>query len=901
MAIFRASFVAPFSIICGLFFLSASAIASPPTIASISPNSVVQNPVPQPVIVVTGTDFTTGTSVTLRLPNPKGGPPLAEYFKVGTVNGPGTTITLSQGTNTFNLLQAPLGAYDVIVTRPDTETATLPAGFLIHNNPPAGIHLNALGYWGGPVTDIDVVGDLAYIANGKMLRVLNIANPANPVDVGSIDLGAIVGVRVRDGYAFVAGNRPGTNTFCVVDVSNPAQMEAVWYDYNTGWSLGKYVRLYGNRAYVGGDGTILAYDITDPPNVVYLGRVSTVNPTQFGARAEVFDIVGDTLYVGVPQYGAPGDPHADPNTGSVPISFRTFDITAANPLVPTPLGAYYSPHETINDNIGLSVEGGFACWVTRDWNGSTYKLQMLDVSNSQAPAVVGTNSALRIPCEVGMHGGRAYVADQANDKEWPLSKGLAIVDVANNPTNPTLLSNHKTHGSVTGLRVIGNRTYLFDEGEGLIIMDTSNRANPIRLGKYHSPAVLRKMAKNGDLLYIADCWHGFTVLNVADPAHPVVVGSYAADHYQDKGIDAFGIAYQNNRVYLGAGYVGVEVVDVTNPASPSFLGAFRVPDITPCGLEKYWGISMTGNIVRAGYLKPPPDCSGTPLTYVHNLNVSNPSNITMVGSVLLGNHADAPRTIAINPQKIGFIGHGHDIPFYPYLTINTQDDANPFLIATPPSPAKVVVDVALDGNILFAACNSNNPSDSGVYVYDVATPSTPSLLSVINQADPILTGWTFNRAQAVVVQNHRLYTAGGPQYAALHVFDVANPATPVFLHRAPRYNGICQGEHEASNLLVEEPRVYATVSSSGKGRQLPSERIRICSDGLVIYDVHNLPVLCPADISPGSGDGTVNIADLLFVIANWGAPGSNPADVNSDNIVNIADLLLVISNWGPCK
>ena len=57
---------------------------------------------------------------------------------------------------------------------------------------------------------------------------------------------------------------------------------------------------------------------------------------------------------------------------------------------------------------------------------------------------------------------------------------------------------------------------------------------------------------------------------------------------------------------------------------------------------------------------------------------------------------------------------------------------------------------------------------------------------------------------------------------------------------------------------------------------------------------------CPADIAPGGGDGTVNIDDLLFVVANWGGGAGNPADVNGDNTVNIQDLLAVVGAWGAC-
>lgn len=56
------------------------------------------------------------------------------------------------------------------------------------------------------------------------------------------------------------------------------------------------------------------------------------------------------------------------------------------------------------------------------------------------------------------------------------------------------------------------------------------------------------------------------------------------------------------------------------------------------------------------------------------------------------------------------------------------------------------------------------------------------------------------------------------------------------------------------------------------------------------------PVTCPADVMP---DGTVNIQDLLLVIASWGGSGPD-GDADADGIVDVADLLLIISSWGPC-
>ena len=47
-------------------------------------------------------------------------------------------------------------------------------------------------------------------------------------------------------------------------------------------------------------------------------------------------------------------------------------------------------------------------------------------------------------------------------------------------------------------------------------------------------------------------------------------------------------------------------------------------------------------------------------------------------------------------------------------------------------------------------------------------------------------------------------------------------------------------------------------------------------------------------------DGFVDVADLLGVLAGWGAPGG-AADVNGDGIVDVGDLLVVLGQWGECR
>ncbi len=74
-------------------------------------------------------------------------------------------------------------------------------------------------YYTNNVKDIFVAGDYAYLANGSSgLRILDVADKANPVEVGFDDSAGAVDVTVSGDYAYV---RSGL-TLRVVDVSTPS-------------------------------------------------------------------------------------------------------------------------------------------------------------------------------------------------------------------------------------------------------------------------------------------------------------------------------------------------------------------------------------------------------------------------------------------------------------------------------------------------------------------------------------------------------------------------------------------------------------------------------------------------------------------------------------------------------
>lgn len=55
---------------------------------------------------------------------------------------------------------------------------------------------------------------------------------------------------------------------------------------------------------------------------------------------------------------------------------------------------------------------------------------------------------------------------------------------------------------------------------------------------------------------------------------------------------------------------------------------------------------------------------------------------------------------------------------------------------------------------------------------------------------------------------------------------------------------------------------------------------------------------CAGDCAAG-GDGVVNTADLLQMLADWGNP--SPCDLDGSGAIDTADLLALLSAWGICE
>jgi hypothetical protein len=166
--------------------------------------------------------------------------------------------------------------------------------------------------------DVEVVGDLAYVADssyfGSALRVVDVSNPALPVELGNLDTpGLAYDVEVVGSLAYVADGSSGLR---VIDVSNPALPVELGNLDTPGYA--RDVEVVGDLAYVADRSGLRVIDVSNPALPVELGNLDTP-----GSARDV-EVVGDLAYV------------ADYHSG-----LRVIDVS--NPALPVELGGLDTP------------------------------------------------------------------------------------------------------------------------------------------------------------------------------------------------------------------------------------------------------------------------------------------------------------------------------------------------------------------------------------------------------------------------------------------------------------------------------------------------------------------------------------------------------------------------------
>lgn len=398
--------------------------------------------------------------------------------------------------------------------------------------------------------DIAVAGQYAFVtARFQGLRVINISNPQNPVEVGAYQNGDLHSLTVAGGYAYVSdsgvwdGQAYVGHGLKIISLSDPANpLLAGSYD------KGGRVAVTGNLAFVAADaGGFLTASADN------LSIVDVTNPAA-PVEVAVYDPPGDAVDLAV---------QAD--YGYLLDGDKLRILNVSDDAEPVEVGRHTLPE----NGRHLTVSGSYA-YVAADEAG----LRIIDVSDPAQPDEVGFLDTYTKTMDVDTQGQYAYLATKES--------GLRIVDVSD-PTAPVEVGFYMTHQLTydyerTDVIVSGNYAYVI-AGRSFII-DISDPGAPVEvaqlsLGDYLDVEVVGQHAyvSSTHIIVIGQTFNGLSIFDLSDPTAPVKVGVY----FYLTGAAPYGIAVADGYAYLTAGNGGLCVVDVADAANPVEIGCHQPP------------------------------------------------------------------------------------------------------------------------------------------------------------------------------------------------------------------------------------------------------------------------------------------------------------------------------------
>jgi hypothetical protein len=229
----------------------------------------------------------------------------------------------------------------------------------------------------------------------------------------------------------------------------------------------------------------------------------------------------------------------------------------------------------------------------------------------------------------------------------------------------------------------------------------------------------------------------------------------------------------------GNAYAYLQVVDISEPTSPTLLGSVQLPRTPVPDVTHATGVTVVGTLayVTAAY-------GG-----LYVIDVSNPSSPNIVG------HLDTPG-VAEDVAVTGSTGYVADYSAG-LQVIDVSNPAAPAIIGTVDTPGNAF-GVALSGSIAYVA-----DEFAGVHVIDVSNSHVPVILGTV--ANPGTLQIPGNAQDLVAVDTH-VYVADGK--SGLLVIDASNPHSPALI-------GSVDTPGYTWDLSVDGTRAYVADDAGG--------------------------------------------------------------------------------------
>ncbi|MCH7869962.1 MAG: hypothetical protein IH881_19885 [Myxococcales bacterium] len=592
--------------------------------------------------------------------------------------------------------------------------------------------------------DIEIVDGLAYVVSASFpgsgvptLRILDLAIPSSPVEIGSLDaaVGGAEDVEVVGGLAFITDAFFG-GSLRIIDVSNPAAPI----------EIGTFASEFK------------AIDVEVVENIAYLVDQFFVNPCgslPCGSALRVIDVSDPTEPFQISETFIFFTSDMEAAEGVVYLAGNGLEVVdVSNPEMPTTVGVL---PENVADDIELVGEHVYTAFRYSNTDPSTGPpggLEIVNVMDSTNPISVGRELVLGSSIEVV--GEFAYTG----------GIGMDVVDVSN-VSAPTRRGSIYS-GLSNDVAVYGGHAYLAGQ-DGLKIVDLSIQDTPVEVGAAVAEDssshrwLAYDVAVSGDAAYLAVgdlrvSAGGLRIFDVTDPRTPAAIGGV------DTASSALDVELKGEFAYVAADVDGLRIFNVANPSAATGAGGLALAGST----AKVAVIGEIAYVVDRGTRAAP-----VALRVVDVSEPSAPTEMSVVELTSSGFRCLTPGIAVV--EKLAYVTCSG------FFIIDVSDPADPTLIYSSRRAQYWISSIDVEEGLAYIG------SHDSISVFDVSNPAEPVEISSADDG-----------GSAILVQNGFAYSAGR---WGLAVHDVEEPLHPVLMGGFPAERGDWRGLELANGLI----------------------------------------------------------------------------------------------------
>ena len=346
-------------------------------------------------------------------------------------------------------------------------------------------------------------------------------------------------------------------------------------------------------------------------------------------------------------------------------------------------------HKTPGRAVGLVVRNQTALIAD-----SESGLQIIDISNPNAPENIGSIDTPGIASQVALFENAAIVADNDN--------GVQIIDILN-PEISNLMASMDMNGDATGIQVMNNIAYVSTTGTkpGLTMIDISQPKNPSVIGKYYAEWAY-DVAVSSQVAFVMD--DGLVqLIDIRNPRNP----NWLKTISNTEG-DIVEVVIINSYIYLASGPGGLAIIDLNDFDHPSLKAEISIREMN---MGSVLGINLSGNLVCLACEKG-----------IQLINMTNPDIPELLGNFSqdLVNNERVNIKIKIH-QDHAFIVHCNELIIIDIS--NTWYPSKKGSISLP----NCGNDISIIDNLAYVAMGG-----SGIAVIDIQNKYFPQIIGIVD-------------------------------------------------------------------------------------------------------------------------------------------------------------------------